>query len=432
MELRTETDILVPQLWQEGRPRGAEWGVTAPGTMVVSPDRRRCGFRFVTEGYMGEGRYREWVVVDGVPSQECGPGSARWPIVFSPDSSRVAYAANPRDRLGYAMAIDGAWHTHRGPIGPYVFSNDSRRFAYGVTGRDQAVIVDGSTIEVIGDPYQVCLSPGGASVAFSLRRGRGFVVVKDGVEWEPYTDIQQMQYGPTGDRLVVVARRGREWHVVVDGVALPGGDRIGHLCFSQTGNSMAYAARRGNGWCVVVDGKPGREHAGVSDVQFLPGTDTVAYAATERRGFLSRTTSVVIGGVAVSEHKRLYCFQFLPDGRRYWLWCNTGHFLYADGLPLKKLPYADGPPLKKLPVEGLSRPVFSPDGQHFAYIRRVEMPPLSAYQLVVDGERGVFLTGSPLPSGSQFAFVGSKSIELCTQPSGGLLRMRIALEEETA
>jgi hypothetical protein len=217
----------------------------------------------------------------------------------------------------------------------------------------------------------------------------------------------------------------------VDGAVLPGADTIGDLRFSESGGSLAYAARRGKKWCVVVGGKPGREHAGVAELQFVPGTETTAYVAKERPSLFRRTASIVIGDAEVCQHTDVHRLQFFPDGRTYWVWCDTGCLICAEGAAPTKLAL-DGGQWQLDPLQWLRGPVFSPDGRHFAYLRAAAVVWSPCYELVVDGEEAVLLPHEPVPSGSQLAFVDPGTIELCTVNFMGhqLYRMEIAIGQE--
>ena len=387
-------------------------------TVVVSPNRRRYGHRSLLQGSASSALWTEWVYVDGVRSEDCFFRKVTCPILFSPDSSRVAYAIRPRRRSGFTMVVDGVAHDHDGLVTDYAFGKDGRRLAYGVGLREPAIVVDDTRIPVDGDPFGLLLSPDDSSLAYHLRRRRHFVVVKDGAEWGPYDGVWHMLYSPVGNRLaaLVVPKGKLGWCVVVDGELLPGGRDVKDIQYSASGASLAYAARRGGKWSVVVNGTPGPQYADVNWLQFVPDTETVAYAATERKGLFHRSTALVVDDGIVSQHKDVSSFHFFPDGRRYCLSCDTGCFIGAPGEPLARLP-----------VSVTGRPVFAPDGGHFAHTRHT----CPGHALVVDGETVVSLDYEPVPSGSHLAFVGSDTLELCTMHfnSDAVFRTTIVLEE---
>ncbi len=347
------------QVVHDGRPGKA---FAAVGTIVLSPDGRRCA-----HGALVDGTWR--LVVDGAE----GPGFAEIQApAFSPDGAHVAYLARAGER--WHPVIDGTLGPGaRSPPPELRFSGDSSRLAFiadpdqqGV-GRllvsdldfqEQVVVearaselvssADGRWLAAVGEregkatvlklafaaPGRVhrgpgydaasspALGPDGASVAYLAERaGRRLVVLDDLEEPLPPGEV----FGPP------VIRPGKKalGVAILEGglvrllqpfaageAAGPAVDELEALVYSSDGRSHAYVARRGERWFVVVNGKEGPPLDRVVSPAFSPDGRFLVYRARQD----GRRFVVVadLGGRTVRQHppyQQVFPVRFTADGR---------------------------------------------------------------------------------------------------------------------
>lgn len=164
----------------------------------------------------------------------------------------------------------------------------------------------------------------------------------------------QYTVSPKGQHLAAVALRGSRSVVVHDGVDGPRFDAIVNLgrgehekvLFSEDGNHHAYLARAGQEWIMVLDGKE-----------------------LARGPWGQYWQSLGVGAMG-----------FAPGGKHFWF--------IAPGPDGRQRLYLDGRPG---PAGLNGAPVFSPDGEHHAYLTLTG----SAYGLIVDGKPAPYVAGEP-------------------------------------
>jgi len=241
-------------------------------------------------------------------------------IAFSPDGSRLAYAAMEA----------GVWWIVIGPeqLGPWNdvseprFSGDGRHFAFLAQAADgwHAVVdgIPGSAFEAI-QPHTLQFSPDGQRVALVARSGGCAVVVVDGVpgacrervralrltnvgaagilregpsdrfffgtEAGPAAEeIGEWAVTPDGARFAYASRTGLRWVVQVDGAAVSSCERVQHVLFGDDGRRVAWVCIADGRSSVVIDGVPGAEALVVSDLVLAAHARAYAYVARDDRG----------------------------------------------------------------------------------------------------------------------------------------------------
>lgn len=259
-----------------------------PVEFAVSPDASRVALILDRASY--------WqVVVDGQNSE-------RWSavkqgcLVFSPDSTRVVYAAERQGKPIVVLDGDVLWEYGELTSKP-VFSVDSRHCAF-VTrhNRGQRVVVDGKVgrlCEAIGDDDPV-FSPASDRLAYTEMSSRGcsVAVVADLKEPTLVTEGETFDgiaggtpiFSPDGKRIAYIAGKDGGFLVVIDGEnSIPyAGIVKGSLCFSPDSKHCAYAARSSGKALVIVDGKVVSEHDDVLMLQFGSGDSGFSYLAKDR------------------------------------------------------------------------------------------------------------------------------------------------------
>lgn len=272
----------------------------APIAPVFSPDSRRLAFAAENRNVAKHERsrdYHQWMVVDGVAQPEHGLISADPAgIQFSPDSRRLMYATILDGRL--RLVVDGqGWPVHDGIEIP-TFSPDGHRLVYGAKG-PRGVVLAGEEVGGGGSGYQhigrpVFGSDGRRLAFFGVRAKDRMVAVVDGVEGPEFTDAWgNAVFSADGRRVAYLAQRratgflgtGRKpWVAVVDGREDGDWDEVSSIPhFSPDGAHVAFTARRGRDWAVVVDGVAGRAFDEVGPPRF-DADGRLAFFARSRTG----------------------------------------------------------------------------------------------------------------------------------------------------
>jgi roadblock/LC7 domain-containing protein len=249
-----------------------------------SPDSRRLAYKV-------EDRERECFIIDGV-AQKPFPEVFNCHFTFSPDSRRFAYAAGVRG--GRRMIVDGTegrlydLFSQDGPI----FSPDGRRLAYKAIrnkprgGMAWFCVVDDwesrAYDDVSGRSPQ--FSADGRRIAWEVQYDGAYHLLVDGDELKATGVACDPRWSPDGKRLGFVVKREGRCVMVISGEPGPAYDTVGggSLNFGPDGRHTVYAAMRGGKWFVVIDGAEGNEYDGVGDITFSPDGKHVAYGA--RRG----------------------------------------------------------------------------------------------------------------------------------------------------
>lgn len=287
-------------------------------------------------------------VVDGVPGPRYDQKGS--PIVFSPDSKRVAYAAAPTGDNKTHVYLDGV-------AGP-------------------ALNQLGNLEDIARDPlaprlWPIRFSPDSSRVAYAGWIAGKQVLLVDGVPWPAYGSVDggSLQFSPDSKHVAYRASLQGKLCAVVDGVAGPPFDCMS-MCrcpvFSRDSKHVAYkaAAVKGGSWCAVVDGVAGPPFPNIfGEVEF--GADgKMAYAG----GQVPDGMYLVVDGVAGDKLYSVGPIAFSPDGKRL----AYPAALYGDGRGLM----VDGAFVSATsfdpPYWGTADhpPIFSPDGKHVALVFR--------------------------------------------------------------
>lgn len=345
--------------------RGPVFDGIAIGALAFSPDSTRLAY--------AASRGASWrLVVDG---REGPPFTAIGAVVFSTDSKRVAYIAQ-RGRAWHVV-LDGAI----GPAfdallaGSLTFSADGRRVAYvGERAGKHHAVIDGVIGRAFAAMRPIQFSADSTHVGYLARvTDDASVAVVDGVVGSAFATVESLTFSPTGGRVAYVAQTREGWHAVVDGTAGPAWDLVRGLAFSGDGSHVAYVARRAQADTrVVVDGVEGPTYTGVrpSSLVFAAGASEPTYVAQNDLRFF-----VVHGGVEGVAF----------DDVRAPVWNRDGsHWAYVGRLGARQTLVVDG-------VEGVRERwigdvVFAPVGTRPAYVAR-RGPNVA---VIVEGKEHVF------------------------------------------
>ena len=306
---RTDNEWFVVVDGQEGK----HYANTVLPMAFFSPDSKRTA-------YWGRVGDRWYAVVDGKEgTPHDGPGIATMAendqlailstnsLVFSPDSTRIAYVAQEGDEEPeFAVVVDGQeWsrYDYVDPRGP-VFSPDSTRIAHIARSEDNefkaSVVLDKERGTPYEDVVAPLFSPDSRRMAYAASDGAKWFVVLDGQEAKPYDDIGtpyfsarstagligvpgSFLFSPDSRRLAYGATVGDKRLVVVDGEEGKQYDEIGtcSLVFSPDSRRIAYTAKAGEKWLVVVDGQEGKQYdeIAIRSLVFSSDSRKLAYLA---------------------------------------------------------------------------------------------------------------------------------------------------------
>lgn len=396
--------------------------------LKFSPDSKHVAYVALTPA--GPGQLARWVVVvDGVEQKpyetildptyrRLGPealyGSpslgSRPGVMFSPDGGRTAYVAQWWDASGWmknTAVVDGVEGTTYDQVHSITFSNDGRRVAY-VAGRrntsgwtEYCVVLDG----VEGPWYQALMVLGLAfsadknTLAYAVvqlppgQNQRQTFAVVGGVQQPAHWEVREITFSPIGAHLAYVAQDLDSGDVVVlDGTAGKPYYTLGWhvrdsggLKFSPNGERLAYVIATNQGRRLVVDGVEGPEYSSITDVTVGADSQHVAY--------LANGNVVVIDGVETPYNGIKGKPVFSPDARRSAAIVTVG----GSGPAAVAVDGVAG-----TSYSSMSSLVFSPNGQHFAYVARDDK---GKSFVVVDGVEGkkydkIMERDEPIPPGT--------------------------------
>jgi Tol biopolymer transport system component len=294
------------------------------GKPVFSPDSRRLAYVAYRNAPQEIFRHlppfrvpvKHFLVVDGSEGEEYDR-IVHGSVVFSPDSSRIACAAERHGK--FRVVVDGREGRQFDDNYNPVFSPDGRHVAHvgGTVGSRSAVVDD----EIISGKYPdvgggtgVVFSPDGRRLAFAavMAPDKELIVI-DGKEEPAYTNVGKLYFSPDSRRVVYTAWRGKQAFAVVDGVPQKTYDMIGYPTqpFSPDSRRLTYLAARGSKKMVVVDGKEEGSYEEVPWLWFSPDSRRVAYRA--RRG---GKEFAVVDGREGAHYDMVFAPTFSPDSRR--------------------------------------------------------------------------------------------------------------------
>ncbi len=373
-----------------------DFSLVISNSLAMSPDGRRIAFAIPQgDAYV--------VVVDGViegPYQAVGVAGGGMPL-FSPDSQHLAYEVEARlqQGTGFFWIMDGK---AEGPYdtmnaSSYTFSPDGQHVAYSAgRGERQFMVVDGKSQSEYDQVEYPIFSPDGQRLAYGARQGNQWFAVADGQEGKRYDDacLACGSFSPDSRHFAYLAQTNKRWHIVVDGKEGASYETVYRPVFSPDSQHVAYPAKTGDKDIAVVDGKEGAPYDDVQEVVFSPDSQHVAYAAWDGSHWF-----VVVDGKEGKPYDELG-----SGSLRFSLDSKTVIF----GAVLNGKSFMVVGDREEGPYDGAGVPVFSPDGQHMAYLSVIG----NSWSVVLDGQQQApyDLAGTPVFStdGQHLAYMGGK------------------------
>jgi hypothetical protein len=298
------------------------------------------------------------------------------PAVFSPDGSRLAYAAQAAPQMTPRwVVVDERRGEDFEDVGMLGFSADSRRFFHKAQqGGRWRFVLDGEMGPPVDDVLLAAVSPDSRRHLYLAAEGGSVRLFVDGT-MSPDPDVRYAMFSPDSQRIgsMVVGPGGRAGYVV-DGRPEPLHKGVRHSAagfFSPDSRHYAYIAGDEEGgflskkmrWYLVRDGeRVGEAFDDIgSDPEFSPDSSRVVFAAQRDRSW-----SIAVDGHEGDPWAALGGMRWATDGR-------LGYFgRSSDGKVRIVVDGQAGPAVDEIrpwdggSASGLVAFAFSPDGRHVA------------------------------------------------------------------
>lgn len=298
-----------------------------------SPDSQH--FTYGAKVEMEYGRFvSELLIIDDEVKIDCDSISC---VTYSPNSEHIAYSVFKKRNL---LFLDGevVEDTARDgrPILDIVFSPDSSRLAYKITtGYKQILIVNGNAQKEFDEIKEITYSPDGTQIAHKAKDGDKWLVVIDGQEHKRWKWVGGLKFSPDGKRFAYVVEKADKWFMVVDGQqSNQQYSSVEMVQFSPDGSRMAYSVSDGQKQFQIIDGQESKRYDEVTDAIFSPDNKHFAYAAkTADKWF------IIIDGQEEKSYDLVFSYRFSPDSRRLAYVAEEAdkRFVVHDGQECKQL-----------------------------------------------------------------------------------------------
>lgn len=313
-----------------------------------------------------------WIVkLDG--KQQGGTYDDLEYLEFSDEGTHLAFFGKRNSK--WALVLDGQ---ERSPeylhASSVAFQPHGNSFAFGAcTAKKKcSLVVDGKANGAVYDDLSYPqYSDNGKQLAYFGKHGKKWVAIVDGKETGPEVDdfaASEWGFSPDGGHFFVAAAMDRKMAYVVDGTPGPGCVTISPIAFSRDGKDYAYSGalerlgfkKSKTSAVVVVDGRAQATYQGRGLTGYWASLVSAAGAAAGT-GFYEGPASLS-GGVRIlsADLDGVSDPVFAPDGKLFYAARQgKGDVFVTDG-------QRDGPSFDDI-VSGIA---FSKDSRHFAYIAR--------------------------------------------------------------
>lgn len=293
---------------------------------------------------------------------------------------------------------------------PVAFSPDGRRYAYAAReDKDVVVIADGK--EIFRAPFSysqqrvnlLMFSPDGKHVYFQTPTTDTMYsscLVMDGQPGPACAEFVWPVFSPDGAHWAHYAKRPKEGNpafLVIDGKEA---DYVaGRLRYTPDGKHLVGVHRTPDGKAsLLVDGKPLLSADQIDRLAISPIGDIAAVATA------GQTRKLYINGKAIAGTESAYSVVFSPDGKRWGVRC-------AGGSPVQGWQVIDGK--KGQQYSSVNDVVFTADSSKAIYVADVQGNKF----VVVDGEesepnRALWVQPFVSPGGAHYAYVGGEASHL--------------------
>lgn len=321
-----------------------------PLFLTVEPAGFGAGNRLAYRACDGE---QFGVIVDGEPM---GPYGDVQELRWSPDGTRLAYAAGDPGSFERYLVVDGKKGAAHASVHGLRFSPDGRRVAY-VAGEAGGfrVVVDGEAGPLFKYCPELWFSGDGRSVIAKVGLGDGWTVAVDGRAGASFDEIGPPVFSRDATTLAFAGKRGGRSHVVVNGVASAPCDFVYRIAVGERGG-VAYALMQDKTFTVTHNGREVLRD-GARPNHLLISPDGAMLARSEK---LADQVRLVVDGVAGEPFTSIDRLGFAPDGK-------TAVYAAQDG----DRPFLVVGTRRHGPMLPLTDPVYSPRGDALSLVAKL-------------------------------------------------------------
>lgn len=321
-----------------------------------------CCLKFSPNGkynaFIAQDKEKQFVVLNGHRMKSFDMIDRAFGVLFSPDSTKVAYVAKNISENKVRLILNGDETPPRDTISEVVFRPDSGELAYIATIDREYFVFRGDTKEGPYDKAEGLIwAPGSKQLAYIVIKGGKFLIVNNGVtEFAGDFSPQTIFYESGGYASRV--------------------QQITPPVFSPDGSLMAFTRVEKGKFRFVIGGRTGPFFDSLSAIVFSPDSKHFAYIGVNR-------TSEGVRMQVIHDQTRSPFYEeidkpvFSPDSR---------HLAYRVGNDGKSFMVFDGE--AQNPYDTLGLPYFSPDSSKMAYRAKKAKHVI----MVVNGEESSFLS----------------------------------------
>jgi hypothetical protein len=357
-------------------------------SIVFSPDGSRLAYAAYREG-------KQHIVLDGklFPYQAVTEHG----ILFSPDGRHAAWVVQEEEKQ--MVVLDGERQAAYDGIDKQgvVFSHDSQHVAYVATqGEQQFALRDGREGPLLDSVVGLRFTPDGKHLVYVARAsGKLLLFIDDAPICEADAMGRGLVFPNHGGRYAAAIRSGDEWKVLIDGSFVGPYKNVFGLSFSPDGAHLAYVAGRGEGMFLVLDGEERRDFDAYGSLSFAPVGDRMAFTA--RRGALH---------VAVIDGKVGPAFDALAEGGVHFS-ADGRHTWYSGTRDDQTIVVLDGKESTPFTRFGSITPRFGGHGR-LVYSMRARGFEILVVDLIDGGEFDELHEPAFSRDGSRFAYAGRR------------------------
>ena len=281
--------------------------------------------------YMASQGKRSWLVVDWQARPECA-GCAGVNLTFSPDGNHLAFITGEGDRKHITnwVVVDGVADAHFDQVSNLIFSPDGSRVAYAArTDKKWVAVVDGNPGPPCDAVWGPAFSPDSKRVVYVARHDKEWSVVMDGQAGAAYAALPTdavIGDHPIGSADLIPAiwskmdgqLEGAYDQLGTNTLGPIGNQYVFPVAFSADSKHFAYVAWTRGGWVVVEDGKegPGAMKIGVGSPAVGPNGE-LAYSAKTCCSMKEGPWKIVVNGREGTDgYEKLFNPSLSPDGKR--------------------------------------------------------------------------------------------------------------------
>ncbi len=246
--------------------KGGEWHVLITDKNGKQKPLTKKGFQMIDSIALSpNGKEAAVVVMAGMGFAPPGPGGMPMPgqklviqhgkntygkqfdsagvPVFGPKRKQLAYKFADGKKMGIALTNDKKPRAEHGYVTNPVFSPDGSRMAYAA--------IEDAKVEPFYKMTTYCdFAIEGGKARLVTRKGKG----KPKVDDAEYEGILHITFSPDGKRIAFVARKGKKWQIVCGDEKSDLFDEVGKPVFDESSKRIAFGARSGREiWWKVLE-----------------------------------------------------------------------------------------------------------------------------------------------------------------------------------